>query len=81
MKFTQWVVEWAIDNGPNVPKVWGPVIANGRTKRPLLHDVKWMAEWDAKWDAKLEEKFRKRRVGGKAVCYRVRKVTFVEIDQ
>jgi hypothetical protein len=69
MTFTQWVVEWAIDNGANVPKVWGPVMARRRTRRPLM--------CDSKSDAESEAAFR--RTYNNGIRYRVRKVTFGEI--
>jgi len=70
MKFTQWVVEWAIDNGPRVPLVWGPVIVDRHSGRPRMYDTKSIAA-----DA------RKAFYRGRGVRYRVRKVTFGEIDQ
>lgn len=70
MKFTQWVVEWAIDNGPDVPKVWGPVVVNRRTGRPRMYDTKRDAMHS-------KEMF----FQGRGVKYRVRKVDFGEIAQ
>lgn len=69
MQFTQWVVEWAIDNGPNAPLVWGPVIVNRRSHRPKMHDSKT----DAERTVQLSRM--------KGVKYRVRKVNFWEIAQ
>jgi hypothetical protein len=66
MRFTQWVVEYAFHD---YPKLWGPVIVGGR--RPLIVDTK-------------EEAMRKRKMlllkFGNQRTYRVRKVTFGEID-
>ncbi len=66
MQFTQWVVEYAFHDFPNL---WGPVIVGGRC--PLIADTKK--------EAKEHRKTLLKQFGNQRT-YRVRKVTLGEID-
>ncbi len=66
MTFTQWVVEYAFHDFPNL---WGPVIVGGRC--PLIADTKK--------EAKEHRKTLLKQFGNQRT-YRVRKVTLGEID-